>query len=36
MKDHKVEEEMLWAQVGEIEGIVQKVPLALKLGDAIL
>jgi hypothetical protein len=36
MKDQKVEEEMLWAQVSEVEGIVQKVPLALKLGDAIL
>jgi hypothetical protein len=36
MKDQKIEEEFLWAQVSEVEGIVQKVPLALKLGDAIL
>jgi hypothetical protein len=31
-----IEEEFLWAQVSKVEGIVQKVPLALKLGDAIL
>jgi hypothetical protein len=36
MKDQKVEEEFLWAQVTEVEGIVQKVPLALKLGEAIM
>ena len=36
MKDQKIEEEFLWAQVSEVEGIVKKVPLALKLGDAIL
>ena len=36
MKDQKIEEEFLWSQVSEVEGIVQKVPLALKLGEAIL
>ena len=36
MKDQKIEEEFLWAQVSEVDGIVQKVPLALKLGDALL
>ena len=36
MKDQKIEEEFLWCQVNEVDGIVQKVPLALKLGDAIL